>query len=155
MEKQKRRRGWILVALTLSLALNLAVVAAIMGAAWRHRDDGRGGGARGGAGHAPYIHALPREDRQAVRQTMHRRSGGHAGFVEMLEALRREPFDPRAAQAVLDAQRADIMTRQEAARRVWLDRVGAMSAAERSAYADRLEEVLERRRHWRAEREGR
>ena len=65
MDQVKQKRRWMPVVLTLSLALNLAVAAALAGAAWRHKEADRGPRvARGGA---IYMQALPRSTRGHAR----------------------------------------------------------------------------------------
>lgn len=138
-----KKRRWMPVLLGLSLALNLAVLAAVGGAVWRHSGEERGG-PRASKGGALYIQALPRETRRAIREQTRggprmARDGG-----EMLAALRQEPFDPAAAARVLDAQRDAGLQRREGVTAAWLSEVTAMTAQERAAYADRLEAMSQR-----------
>lgn len=138
---QKKR--WMPVVLGLSLALNFAVLAAVGGAVWRHSGEERGG-PRVSKGGALYMQALPRETRRVIRE----QTRGGPRIVRdagaMLTALRQEPFDPAAAARVLDAQRSAGLQRREAVTAAWLSEVTAMSAQERAAYADRLEEISKR-----------
>ncbi|KIN73217.1 periplasmic heavy metal sensor [Sulfitobacter guttiformis] len=136
------KRRWMPVILGVSLAINLAVAAALGGAALRHQGDERGGGGpRGGAkGSAIFMKALPHEARQAIREeikTVPRAASG--GVDAMLEALRREPFDHAAAMGVLEAQRDTGAQQQRVVSAAWLAQVAAMSVEERAAYADRIE----------------
>ncbi|MEX3314831.1 periplasmic heavy metal sensor [Sulfitobacter sp. PS-8MA] len=153
--KTPRNRRLLRWALGLSLALNLLVLSAIGGALWRHRGMGPGRdhlpGLRSYA--TPYVQALPQERRRALHRDMHagqqaphlNRQARRAHYAQMLAALRAEPFDPAAAQAVLTRQSDAVASVQTAAHAAWLAQVGAMSTAERSAYADALETQLKDR----------
>jgi uncharacterized membrane protein len=103
-----------------------------------------------------YMQVLPPERMRAMRDDL-RAAGRDArrsaeGTDEMLQALRAEPFDPAAAVRVLDAQRDASLKRQDLATQAWMNQISDMDPAERSAYADRLQEVQEaraaRRRDW-------
>lgn len=138
------KRRWMPVVLALSLALNLAVVAAVAGAAWRHKG---GGGPTGGKGGGPiYLQALPPEARRAVRGEMRQQPRVKLDSAVMVTALRQEPFDPEAAGRALDAQRDSGLTRFAAGRAVLLDYISSMSAQDRAAYADRIEEIAQKRK---------
>lgn len=138
-------RRWMPIVLGLSLAVNLAVAAAISGAALRHKnyDKGRTHTDKGGA---IYMQALPHETRLEMRKTLRadRRSTG-ADPAEMLDILKDVPFDVDAAARVLNAQNDAGLKRVQAATGAWLTAVTAMSVKERDAYAGRLQELLERR----------
>lgn len=150
MTERTRKRGWMPVVLGISLALNLAVLAAVAGAAWRHKDApqvSRGGGV--------YMQALPREAQRAVRAQLRSAALQRGDVSEMLSVLREDPFDPAAAAVVLEVRRDAGLARQNIATAAWLEQVSAMNAQDRSAYADRLEEVLQRRKaRWQKRREA-
>ncbi|MCX7566467.1 periplasmic heavy metal sensor [Sulfitobacter sp. F26169L] len=141
-----RKRRWVPFLLGLSLALNLAVVAAVAGAGMRHhRADDRKPHSRNAG--AAYIRALPREARQNLRETLRERRGENGRDVtEMVNLLRQKPFDAAAAAQVFDAQRVHGLAQLEAASAAWLKEVTAMDENERGAYADRLQELSEKRR---------
>lgn len=139
-----KKRRWMPIVLGLSLAMNLAVIAAVSGAALRHNgsDKSRPRADKGGA---IYMHALPRETRRELRQALraHKPRAG-SNPAEMLEVLRQDPFDPDAAARVLNAQHDASLQRLQTATGAWLTEVTAMSAQERSDYADRLQELVEK-----------
>ena len=140
---------WVKILLTCSLAANLAIVAMVAGFLIRDPGPLRGGGP--GLSYAlPYIVSLDRADRRAVLSAVRDnpdlpdRRARRAHFDEMMRALRTDPLDRAAVEAVL-ARQADAVTRvQDVARAEWLERVAAMPAQERAAYAARVEEVLRR-----------
>ncbi|WP_343035706.1 periplasmic heavy metal sensor [Sulfitobacter maritimus] len=150
-----RNRRILRWALGLSLALNLLVLSAIGGALWRHGGPGQGRDTlpRLRSYASPYVQALPQERRRALHREMHAgRQGPHldrqarrAHYEQMLATLRAEPFDPAAAQAVLTTQSEAVASVQAAAHAAWLAEVRAMSAEERSAYADALEDQLKKK----------
>ncbi len=148
-DKWGRRVRW---ALGLSLAVNLLLIGALAGAGYRHA-GGPGARERTGPGAMsyamPYMQALPRAERRAMRQQMQgqdtpSRDTRRAQFQQMLAALRAAPFDAAAVRAVLDAQQAAGAAVQASAQAAWLDRVTRMDDTARASYADALEDVLAR-----------
>lgn len=150
MENSTKTKRSIKIALGLSVALNLLFVGVMGGAFWRSKDAGIGA-ARGMQSYAaPYVRALPKDDRRALHKAIRAtnplmsRDARRAVYTQMLATLRNEPFDAGAAQAVLEGQGNAMARVQKAAQEQWLLSVTAMSTAERAAYADRLEEALKR-----------
>lgn len=145
---------WVKFLLGFSLALNLAVAGMVLGAFIRHdglRDHGRGMPALRAFG-APYMLALPREERRAVIAGLRGRAGSdipdragrRAMYGDVLEALRRSPFDVAALQTAVARQASTTIAVQQAAQQAWLDVIAGMTDAERHAYASQVEEVLRR-----------
>jgi len=145
---------WLRVVLGASLALNLLVLGLVGGAMLRY------GGPEGvrppprSVG-AALFRALPGEDRRALREhssvTMKgMKNGPHARQMELAralgEALRATPFDLEALAALLDRQAAQRVGVQKSVQQALLERVAAMSAPDRQAYADRLEHAMSRSR---------
>lgn len=146
MADSPRKKRWLPIVLAVSLALNLAVVAAVSGAAWRHKADEKGS-PRARGSEPIYMQALSRETRKQMRQAF--RSTGVARRPDpstMLALLRQEPFDATAAADILDAERDAGLMRMEKASAAWLTHIAQMSVAERSAYADRLQALAEKRK---------
>ncbi|WP_299873866.1 periplasmic heavy metal sensor [uncultured Sulfitobacter sp.] len=145
-----RRWRWLL---GVSLALNLMFIGLVAGAVLR------GGGPHGGGKHAaelrgfgaPYLRELPRAERRALFRAL--RTGGHlpdraarrAAYDTMVTALRTQPFEPTQAETILRQYAGALGRAQEAAQAEWLRQVSQMSEADRAAYADRLEERMQRR----------
>lgn len=138
------------IALAVSVALNLAV-AGIVAGAWL-----RDGGSRGmprDLSFGPFSEALSPEDRRALRKSLLDRAPGfrdarkaaQAEFADLLGALRADPFDPAAVQSALVAIEARNAGRLELGRSLIEARITQMSAADRLAFADRLENGLRRR----------
>lgn len=148
----KKTGRWLRIGFGLSLALNLMGVGLVAGMLWRH----------GGAPRyvntvqyaVPYLRALPFEARRDVMRTL-RQSGadlhsmrieGRALYAEMDSALRAQPFDPAAVEAILARQAALGQQVQTQSQSIWLARVMAMDDLARAAYADAVADVLRRPR---------
>ena len=138
---------WGRVLLALSLAINLAIAGLVAGLVMRGDGPLRGGGP--GLSYAlPYIVALERSERRAVMGAVRGnpdlpdRSVRRAQFDDMLTALRADPLDRDAVRAVLTRQAGGVAQVQAVAQEAWLDRVAAMTPVERTAYAARVEEIL-------------
>lgn len=141
-----RKKRWMPAVLGISLALNLAVIAAVSGAAWRHKGVEKNG-PRASKGGAIYMQALPRAMQKNLRQSVHEiGSGARNTPAAMVAVLRQEPFDSAAAMRILEAERDGGLSRLEAMGTAWLSTVSEMTVQERSAYTDRLEDLAERRK---------
>lgn len=154
--KPTGRRGlpWLRIVLVVSLALNLLVAGMAAGAWLRHdrSDAAVHHGSLRDLGYGPFGEALSVEDRRELardltgkaRDLQANRSRIRQEFQAMLEALRTSPFDAEAFEAVATRQQERLAERQAIGRRLLLDRIEAMTDAERSVYADRLERSLRR-----------
>ena len=141
---KKKRTAWRIV-LIVSLALNVMVAGVIIGGITSGKAP-RNFGAQNFA-FGPAAEALSLSDRRAVRDKLRdhpelrplrpaERSQAVAAF---LEALRSDPFDPSAVEALFEEQRTRASTSMAAVQSAMLERFVDMTAEERSAYADRLE----------------
>lgn len=136
---------WKGVLLFVSLAINLLVVGLVVGAllAGPH---GRDRTALRGLGYAPFVRALPSEDRVALREALardaesfrHNRSELQVQFESLLAALRKDPFDAGEVERLFAGQRERIVERQRLAQDYLLERIAAMAPQDRAAYADAL-----------------
>lgn len=147
------KRPLLRLALGISLALNLAIIGAVAGTAYRFA--GGPGGRDGRDMHsygATYVRALPREARQGIREALKSqrsdlpsRSERRALYAELLEVLRAPDFDAETIKALFVMQQETALKVQSAAQQAWLKEVSAMSVADRNDFADRLEEMLKRK----------
>jgi uncharacterized membrane protein len=147
---------WLKAALAVSLALNLLVAGLVLGAAYRHDHDDRRMRDRAEVPRdfvrSPFLSALAPEDRRAVARDLMAAEGSirenraelRARFERLLAAIRAEPFDRAAIEDLLGEQRAAGARRLQLAETAVLDRLAAMSPAERTAYAERLDRSLRR-----------
>lgn len=137
---------WMRFALVVSLAVNLAVVGLVGGTILAHRGDHPEGRNGPDISIGALPQALDREDRRALREVvMAHRKDRRAAALEDLKALstalRADPFDPGAVQAVFDRQIARMTDGLRNGQQVMAQRFAAMTAAERAAVADRLDAV--------------
>jgi len=134
--------------LVVSLALNLLVAG--MAAGWwlRHGDAHHGAHpSRLDMAGGPLTRALSAADRREIAREMRAvwraQGGGRDAMRESMQALlsdlRAQPFDPARVAARLAEQRAAFAARFELGQQVFVAHLGAMSAAERLAFTDRLE----------------
>lgn len=143
-------RGWIKVLLFTSLAVNVAVAGLAIGAVLRHGDMVGHRADRAGPFGGPYTSALSREDRRAIWQQMRGMQGEgrpsrediRAEFAAVVQALRADPYDPGLVRAIVGRQFDAGIARQQAGQALLLERIDAMSPAERAAFADRLADRL-------------
>lgn len=138
-------RGWKIV-LFASLAANLVVAGLVAGAliAGPHGPGGRG---PRDLAFGPYTAALTEADRRALFEALRAHRGElpsprqrvEADRRELARLLRAEPFDRAAAGALLDTQRELADQRFRLGQQLLLDRLAALSPADRQAMAARLE----------------
>ena len=138
-----------------SLALNILVIGIVAGAVifGPYRD-----GPRGAHRFDPAIGALSRalneDDRQEIRKRVRVARDAlrpaHSRHQKVMQALitdlRATPFDPDAVAQHMRDLRGHLNGRVEIGQKILLDYLQGLDAAERQAYADRLQEVLNRRR---------
>lgn len=151
---QKPRR-WMPVFLAISLGLNLMIAGLVAGAWWSGGPPGSGprAGAGGGPGFSPLTRALSDEDRAATRQALRDRGSAlrrsrkedRTEMARLVTALRAEPFDVTAVEEVFASQRSRASDRVAIGQAVLFERISAMSAADRAAFADRVEEEMAKR----------
>lgn len=146
---QKPRRLWKVI-FVISLALNIAILGVVAGATWRFQGRGAHPAAKVLDTGSVYLRALGSKHRRELGRKM-RPAGGkdkksHAeiaqGFDRAIALLRSEPFDSDAFAKVMQGHSRRAEMRMQEARNILLDHLNAMNAAERAAYADRLEKAL-------------
>lgn len=154
----KRPVSWGRVALVISLALNLAVVGLIAGAAVRGGGPAQRGEERARTmqtrdfGFAPYIAAFSDDERRTVGRAFLKQAGKPAearraiqsSFEAVISALQADPFDADGFKALLLAQQKDLASRQSIGASVLADHLAGMAPADRAAYADKLDHILTR-----------
>jgi uncharacterized membrane protein len=131
------------------VALNLAVAGLAVGA-WF--GDGPHRGMPRDMSFGPFSEALDDADRRELRRSLMDRAGefktqreaARAEFETLLAALRADPFEPAAMTNALAAIEARNAERLQLGRSLIEARLIEMSAAERRAFADRLEHGLRR-----------
>ncbi len=153
---------WMRLALVASLAVNLAVAGIVLGSVFGDGPDRRA--PRPGAiGLGPFADALSETDRAAVMRAYREEAGAfrdnraafRAQFNDLLTALRAEPYDPGTVREIIGAQDAKLAERVRLGRALLLERLDTMTATEREAYAERLEDNLRRGPRGRDQRDSR
>ncbi|MBR9765014.1 MAG: periplasmic heavy metal sensor [Rhodobacteraceae bacterium] len=150
--RPRARRGMGLrVLLFGSLALNLAVAGLVVGVLTRTPIKGP---PRPDHVAGALTFALSPEDRRAIgrevfremRQTGAGRPDRRAEYARVLAALRADPFQPEELRQVFAHQRDTALRFQQAGQKALMAHLMAMTPEQRLAFADRLEEGLERQR---------
>lgn len=144
-----RMSGRVRALLVVSLALNL-LVAGLLAGAWLR--DGPPGGTGRDPGFGPFAEALSDTDRRELRRAFmahmpemrENRAAMRTDMQGVLAALRAQPFDAAALETAMDAALSRMADRIGVGQRLLVDRISAMDAAERGAFADRLEAALSR-----------
>ena len=144
---------WGRVVLFVSLALNLAVAGMIGGAVLGRFDHKRAEYAARDISFGLFSEALSEGDRKALRRAYGEakkdiradRNDMREDLQAVLTALRAQPFDAAGLRATLDRGTARAAERQVLGQTLLLTHLETLSAAERTALADRLEQSLKRR----------
>lgn len=143
---------WSRIVLVLSLALNVAILGIVGGAVLRWNagmDRARTLQARD-FGFGPFVGALENEDRRALGREFARSAGDPraarakvgAMFGAMITALKSDDFDAAGFETLLSEQQREFARGQQIGARLVAQQIAEMSAQERQAYAERLEEML-------------
>ena len=138
------------IVLAVSLALNLAVAGMVGGAMLRHSDDGPRNALVRDLGFGLFTEALTPQDRITLRDRFLQRSPGFRqerrsmrdDLDAILVALRADPFDPAALDAVLKEQNARLSQRLDLGQSLIRDFLVELPTEARRAFADRLEQRL-------------
>ncbi|MGI9391044.1 MAG: periplasmic heavy metal sensor [Boseongicola sp.] len=155
-EQAKPQRRWLVPALLVSLAINLLIVGIVVGFVISSKPpipDRVGDNVRSLIG-APFVQALPKEDRQALMKAIgaergrlrENREALRARFEALLGALQADPFEPAAIAMLLQKQRSVAIRRQQIGESLLIERLKTMTLDERDQYADRLAHALRRLR---------
>lgn len=146
---------WSRYVLVGSLALNFVILGLAVGAAVRHGGDDpnvRPLAARD-LGFAPYVGALDEAARRDVGRAFIKLEGGprvlraelRSHFIEVLEVLETSPFDAARFSALVTARQDKVAQSQAAGMALLIEKIDAMSDAERTVYAARLKRALTRK----------
>ncbi|MEM8978665.1 MAG: periplasmic heavy metal sensor [Pseudomonadota bacterium] len=144
---------WMKLLLIVSLTLNFLIAGIVAGVALRAAPvikEARSGGP-GGAGFAPMVAALEPEHRRDIGRNMRKELSmtprqGRQDMRRLLVIVRQEPFDRGAAWAIIEMHGKVTTERLTKGQKLLIDKLEAMSPEERAAYAERLDEVLSRKR---------
>ena len=141
---------WMRITLYLSLAVNVLILAAVLGVFVFSSGDRRADRPPRDAG-ALYMRALDPEDRRALRRDFvsglaeqGRDRGAIVSDIQTtIDTLRASPFDADAFLEAMTAQTTRRAQRDAIGREVLAARIASMTEAERAAYADRVDAALQ------------
>lgn len=144
---------WIRVILFTSLALNL-LFAGFVGGNLLTNGPGKRASMVRELNFGPFTEALSREQRSTLRRAFVKIAPDMAGERQnmrrdlgvLLVVLRAAAFDRAAMEVIFAGQRDQAVDRLTLGQKLVLDLVSAMTPADRSAFADRLERVMSRRK---------
>lgn len=141
-------------ALAISVALNLAVVGGVIGAAINAGEMGPRADFARDLGFGPFTEALKPEERDVLRKAFlarapelrNARRQNWADMAGLLAALRAEPFDAGRLSELLTAQNQRMAGQLALGQAMMRDFLIEMEPTARRNFADRLEERLRHRR---------
>ncbi|MCY4178752.1 MAG: periplasmic heavy metal sensor, partial [Litoreibacter sp.] len=127
-------RNWLRILLIASLAVNLLVAGAFVGAAFSDKGGKKERNPAAQMPVGPYGRAFSKEDRQALRQSFEarrdtfreNRAQMRAFGEDLAEAVRAMPFDAEAVRTILTAQRGLQLQMQEAGSEIMVERLEQM-----------------------------
>lgn len=150
--RKQRYRKYLLVG---SLALNFLVIGAVIGTLL---SDGprKLRAPQGEFEVGPFTRALGEEDKQTVQKNLRDKISerGHDDrrkarelLLELIEAIRADPFDPERVLAQFKSMNQLGESRRVQGESALVEAISKMSAEDRIAYADRLENQFRKRRN--------
>ncbi len=145
----KPRNPWKIL-FGISLALNLLIVGAIGGAILR---VGKGPMAKHHASGFLYMRALNFEDKKSLRKELYKnkntrkigRAKEHSSYSSAVKILKKDPFDRKAFEELLDQQTKFSKSSQRSARLALVAQIAKMTKEERSIYSERLEDLVHKK----------
>ena len=145
----KPRNPWKIL-FGISLALNLLIVGAIGGAVLR---VGKGPMAKHHASGFLYMRALNFEDKKSLRKELYKnkntrkigRAKEYSSYSSAVKILKKDPFDRKAFEELLDQQTKYSKSSQRSARLALVAQIAKMTKEERSIYSERLEDLVHKK----------
>ena len=145
----KPRNPWKIL-FGISLAINLLIVGAIGGAILR---VGKGPMAKHRASGLLYMRALNFEDKKSFRKELFRnkdsrkigRAKEYSSYSSAVKILKKDPFDRKAFEELLDQQTKFSKSSQRSARLALVAQIAKMTKEERSIYSERLEDLVHKK----------
>ena len=148
--KFKSRNLWKIL-FGISLALNLLIIGAVGGAMIRMS---KGPVANHRASGLLYMRALNFEDKKSFRKELFRnkdsrkigRAKEYSTYSSAVKILKKDPFDRKAFEELLDQQTKYSKSSQRSARLALVAQIAKMTKEERMIYAKRLANLIDRKR---------
>lgn len=156
MSEAAKTPRWMKILFVASLSLNLLIIGAVGGAALSGGGKWRGPGPEArasAAGGGAIIKALSREDKRKLRRAMavalvsdrQIRQSLKAEQREFVEMMRGDTVTPEMVDAQLQDVQSKMVAHFTVARTLLSQRFAEMDDQARSEYADRLEQLIEKR----------
>ena len=147
--KFKSRNLWKIL-FGISLALNLLIIGAVGGAMIRMS---KGPVANHRASGLLYMRALNFEDKKSFRKELFRnkdsrkigRAKEYSSYSSAVKILKKDPFDRKAFEELLDQQTKFSKSSQRSARLALVAQITKMTKEERSIYSERLEDLVHKK----------
>ena len=147
--KFKSRNLWKIL-FGISLALNLLIIGAVGGAMIRMS---KGPVANHRASGLLYMRALNFEDKKSFRKELFRnkdsrkigRAKEYSSYSSAVKILKKDPFDRKAFEELLDQQTKFSKSSQRSARLALVAQIAKMTKEERMIYAKRLANLIDRK----------
>ena len=147
--KFKSRNLWKIL-FGISLALNLLIIGAVGGAMIRMS---KGPVANHRASGLLYMRALNFEDKKSFRKELFRskdsrkigRAKEYSSYSSAVKILKKDPFDRKAFEELLDQQTKYSKSSQRSARLALVAQIAKMTKEERMIYAKRLANLIDRK----------
>ena len=151
----KRPKFWFRILLIGSLSLNLLIVGAAIGAAFKWR-DGRPksdiDAYCGSGGVAAIVRAMERSDRSAIREAFEaggfgrdsRRATAQRDIDSLIELLKSDPLDLEGLESMLLARNEQLAKGLELGNGILVDRIASMPMDERMRLVERMTERRDR-----------
>lgn len=150
---QERKFNWKKVLFVASLALNVLVIAALAGAAFKHK--GKSATFRNATFQGAMIRALPQDQRRLLGENMRRNSDSfkkqrgqsRAVKVALKEAIAAVPFDADALRDVFERQKQVRTGFSERGDALWIELITKMTDEERAQFANDISFSKPRKGH--------
>ena len=142
----KQRNLWKIL-FGISLAINLLIIGAIGGALSR---AGKGPMIQHRASGLLYMRALNFEDKKVLRKKLFRnkdsrkiiRAKEHSSYSSAVKILKKDPFDRKAFEDLLDEQTRYSKSKLSSARAALVAQIANMTKEERLVYSQRLKDLV-------------
>ena len=142
----KQRNLWKIL-FGISLAINLLIIGALGGALSR---AGKGPMVKHRTSGFLYMRALNFEDKKVLRKKLLRnkdsrkiiRAKEHSSYSSAIKILKKDPFDRKAFEDLLDEQTRYSKSKLSSARAALVAQIANMTKEERLVYSQRLEDLV-------------
>jgi uncharacterized membrane protein len=141
----EQKFNWKKMLFVASLAVNVLVIGALAGAAFKHKGSDKSN--MGASMQGAMIRALPHDHRKALGQSMRgdgnqfKKQRGQSREVKaaLKAAIAAVPFDAEALRAVFERQKQVRAVFSDRGDTLWIDLISKMTDDERAAFAEDID----------------